>query len=95
MSNFTESPTLSPTPFVTESPTPLFITKSPTLSPTPLFTVNMTEKRINVIHLPDYTSHDTVDGLFLGLGTFLLIILLVLCLQRINSNRITTVNRSY
>lgn len=95
MSNTTEAPTgiptLSPTDIVsTNEPTPL-----PTPSPTtaePTATLPPTN-HVDVIRLPDYKSHDTVDGFFLGIGSFILLIMLVLCLQRVNLDRRRLMNR--
>lgn len=72
----TNAPTINPTEQeTTDAPSPiLYQTEAPT-------------NKIDVIRLPDYKSHDTVDGFFLGIGAFILLILLVLCLQRINSER--------
>ena len=87
----TSSPTQSPIEN-TSSPTQSPIEN--TSSPTPLFTVNMTRGKINVIHLPDYKSHDTIDGLFLGVGTFIVLVMLILCLQKINLNNRSSLYRS-
>lgn len=75
------SPTWTPTDDDYTEPTGI-----PTYEPTPLYTANSTQEKINVIHLPNYKSHDTIDGLFLGVGMFIMFVLLILCLQRINLN---------
>jgi hypothetical protein len=74
-----------PTVGETSSPTPLLTTLAPT--------TNVTEPRIDVIRLPDYKSHDTVDGVFIGIFSFILLIMLVLCLQKINLDRRRLINR--
>lgn len=99
MSNITEAPTGIPT----LSPTDIVSTDEPTPSPTPLPTSAMTTaeptttppptNHVDVIRLPDYKSHDTVDGFFLGIGSFILLIMLVLCLQRVNLDRRRLMNR--
>lgn len=96
MSNNTNS-TQAPTPIVTTDAPTIDSTNSPTINPTEqettdapspiLFQTEAPTNKIDVIRLPDYKSHDTVDGFFLGIGAFILLILLVLCLQRINSER--------
>lgn len=93
--NSTGSPTSSPTTTITtvqtESPTSTTIIQ--TESPTPLTTTPPPTNRIDVIRLPDYKSHDAVDGFFLAIGSSILLIMLILCLQKINLDRRRMMNR--
>lgn len=75
----TAGPTATPAATYTGGPTPM-PTELITSAPTP----NSTEGRISVIRLPDYTSHDTVDGFFIGTLMFIVIVMMTLCLQKIN-----------
>jgi hypothetical protein len=80
----TGGPTTSPTVITTGGPTPSPIEYSlpTTAPPTDLLILNRT--RIQIIHLPDYTKKDPVDGIFLGVVVFLMFVSLLICLLNIN-----------
>lgn len=94
--------TIAPTSVPSFAPTKDNVTMSPTMSPSEIEntdaptiapTTNTTEPRIDVIRLPDYKSHDTVDGFFIGIILFIILVMIALCLQRVNLKRNRIVNR--
>lgn len=91
----TESPTMETTQAPVTGSTTAPTTDQPTVEPTVLQTTGSPtqSEHVDVIRLPDYKSHDTVDGFFLGVGSFIMLVFLVLCLQRINLNRRRLSNR--
>lgn len=75
--NYTSTPTLILN--YTAAPTITQNTAAPTLKPTE------SNNNVEIIYLPDYTSHDPVDGLFIVSMIFFFILLIILIVQCLKS----------